>query len=200
MGLFHHHGRHPNFSPQVLFVDVTLSIEWLRRRGTKHLRLSVRRDGTVRVSSASGASEQTVRAFVNAHLDWIERARKKLANHAQTRLPDLPTADLAAKREEARRLVEEILQHVLPIYGFTHKTIRIKQQKTRWGSCSSEGNLNFNLRIIQLPRALAEYLVIHEVCHLKEMNHSARFWTLVARGYPDYPAARRALRTGYRLS
>ncbi len=141
-----------------------------------------------------------MRLFVEAHLDWIERARNRFAHGTAIRLPPIAKDELPRKQLEARRLVEEILQRILPTYGFTYQAIRIKRQKTRWGSCSRRGNLNFNVNIINLPKELAEYLVIHEACHLRELNHSARFWALVARTCPGYREARRSLRTGYRLS
>lgn len=180
-------------------VDGRLSIDWVRRAGTKRLGLSVHQDGRIRVRAPLRCPEQAMRAFADAHVRWIDAARNRLERVMAIRLPPIAKEEVKQKRAEARQLVEAILRRILPTYGFTHKAIRIKQQKTRWGSCSSQGNLNFNLRIIQLPPELAEYLVVHELCHLQEMNHSARFWALVARTCPAYREMRRALRTGYRL-
>lgn len=71
------------------------------------------------------------------------------------------------------------------IYGVKFNKINIKNQKTRWGSCSKKGNLNFNYKIILLPEQLADYIIVHELCHLKEFNHSQKFWNLVAKTIPD---------------
>ena len=96
-------------------------------------------------------------------------------------------------REAARTLVKERLEYFNSMYGFTIGKIAIRDQRSRWGSCSRKGNLNFNYRIALLPPHLADYIVVHELCHLKEFNHSKQFWDLVARTVPDYLACRKAL-------
>jgi len=97
-------------------------------------------------------------------------------------------------REEARRLVKERLSHWNEHYKHPLRKIFIKQHRSRWGSCSERGNLNFNYKIIFLPPVLQDYIVVHELCHLREFNHSPAFWALVAQTLPDYLARRRALR------
>jgi len=72
------------------------------------------------------------------------------------------------------------------VYGFKFNKIAIKNQKTRWGSCSKKGNLNYNYKIVLLPEKSADYIIVHELCHLKEFNHSRKFWNLVERALPDY--------------
>ncbi len=200
MGIWSSIGKRTPVEHGTFVLDGRLVITWTRRARTKRLGLSVHQDGRVCARVPLRCSERALGLFVDAHLDWIERARTRFERTTAIRLPPIAKAELRQKRVEARELVERILQRILPTYGFAYATIRIKQQKTRWGSCSSRGNLNFNVRIIQLPKELAEYLVIHEVCHLRELNHSPRFWALVGRTCPGYRDARRALRTGYRLS
>jgi hypothetical protein len=80
-------------------------------------------------------------------------------------------------------------------YGYTYGRVSVKSQKSRWGSCSLAGNLNFNWRLLLAPLPVLDYVVVHELCHLKEPNHGPGFWRLVARGCPDYAARRRWLRT-----
>jgi len=82
--------------------------------------------------------------------------------------------------ETARTLVHSRLEHFNKFYNFSYKRVFIKSQSTRWGSCSSKGNLNFNYRIALLPSHLADYIIVHELCHLKEFNHGKSFWDLVA--------------------
>lgn len=80
------------------------------------------------------------------------------------------------------------------LYGFKYKRVAIKEQKTKWGSCSSLGNLNYNWHLIFAPKDVSDYVVAHEVCHLKEMNHSKRFWNLVEKHCPSYQEKRKFLR------
>lgn len=83
-------------------------------------------------------------------------------------------------------LVNSIIDTIQPIHAFKYKDIRIRNQKTRWGSCSNKGNLNFNYKIVKLPYSLAKYLVIHELCHLEHLDHSRSFWNLVSTLEPNY--------------
>ncbi len=97
-------------------------------------------------------------------------------------------------KERARFLVHAHLARINQIYNFSFNRVCVKNHKSRWGSCSKKGNLNFNYKIIHLPVELAEYIVVHELCHLKELNHSSRFWALVVKAVPDYKARRRKLK------
>ncbi|MDB5264503.1 MAG: putative metal-dependent hydrolase [Parcubacteria group bacterium] len=142
-----------------------------------------------------------VEAFVAKHADWIERAQERI----EKRKPRLPKEQLPRIRrnskaykeaqEQARTLVTARLIHFNKVYNFTYGTISIRNQKTRWGSCSAKGNLSFNYRIAFLPPELADYIIVHELCHTKEHNHSPRFWVEVARTIPNYLALRNQLRT-----
>jgi hypothetical protein len=104
------------------------------------------------------------------------------------------------KREQARRFIEHRIKYFNDYYGFKINRIAIKNTSTRWGSCSSKGNLNFNYRIIYLRPALQDYLLAHELCHLGQLNHSKKFWALVAQTIPDYIKINKELkRTPVRL-
>lgn len=89
-------------------------------------------------------------------------------------------------KERARVFVHERLEVVNKEYGFLYNRVAIRDQKSRWGSCSAKGNLNFNYRIQFLPLHLADYIIAHELCHLKEFNHGKGFWELVERAVPEY--------------
>jgi hypothetical protein len=82
-------------------------------------------------------------------------------------------------------------------YGLKWKKVMIKNQKTRWGSCSRQGNINFNYKIALLPERAVDYIIVHEMCHLVEMNHSRKFWNLVAKTVPDHREVRRDLRKNH---
>ena len=98
------------------------------------------------------------------------------------------------RREQARRFITSRINYFNGFYNFKINRIAIKNQTSRWGSCSSKGNLNFNYKIIYLRPALADYLIVHELCHLGELNHSKRFWALVCKAIPDYVEINRELR------
>lgn len=97
-------------------------------------------------------------------------------------------------REHARALVHARIQYFNEHYQFRVGKVFIKNHKSRWGSCSEKGNLNFNYKIAFLPLELADYIIVHELCHLAEFNHSERFWGHVARTIPDHTHRRRHLR------
>lgn len=98
------------------------------------------------------------------------------------------------KREQARRFVENRLSYFNKFYKFEINHVSIKNTSTRWGSCSSKGNLNFNYKIIYLRSQLSDYLIVHELCHLGQLNHSKRFWALVKQTIPDYVIINKELR------
>ncbi len=97
-------------------------------------------------------------------------------------------------KDQARALVIKKIEKYNRFYNFKYNRLTIRNQVSRWGSCSQLGNLNFNYKIIFLPEKLADYIIVHELCHLKEFNHSPRFWALVAQTFPDYLQLRKDLK------
>ena|SRR3990167_2239629 len=98
------------------------------------------------------------------------------------------------KKEAARIFVLERINYFNQFYHFRIRRVAIKNQKTRWGSGSSKGNLNFNYKIIYLPKRLADYLIVHELCHLEQLNHSKKFWDLVSKTMPSYKRINKILK------
>jgi predicted metal-dependent hydrolase len=97
-------------------------------------------------------------------------------------------------RQQAKAVVSGALELYRERMGVTYESLVIKDQKTRWGSCSSKGNLNFSWRLILAPKSVLDYVVVHELAHLREMNHSSRFWRIVEEYYGEYKAAERWLK------
>ncbi len=97
-------------------------------------------------------------------------------------------------KERARILVHERLNHWNQLYGFTYNRVAIRNQCSRWGSCSTKQNLNFNYRLIFLPIELVDYVIVHELCHLKHFNHGKEFWATVAETIADYESRKEKLR------
>jgi predicted metal-dependent hydrolase len=96
--------------------------------------------------------------------------------------------------DEALRVIPERVRFYAPVVGVTYGRITIRNQRTRWGSCSAKGNLNFNCLLMKAPPEVLDYVVVHELCHRLEMNHSPRFWAQVERVLPDYKVSRKWLR------
>ena len=97
-------------------------------------------------------------------------------------------------RESVRAFAHDRLAHFNQFYNLTYARVAIRNQRTRWGSCSQKGNLNFHYKIALLPEHLRDYVIVHELCHLAQMNHSAKFWQLVAQTIPNHTLARKELR------
>lgn len=110
------------------------------------------------------------------------------------------TKHYRAHKEIARALIHERLEHYNAYYQLPYKRVAVRNQRRRWGSCSSLGNLNFNYKILFLPEEIRDYIIVHELCHLKELNHSPRFWALVAEMMPAYNEYRKMLRRFDRMT
>ena len=105
-----------------------------------------------------------------------------------------PSQKFLAYKSQALFIAQEKIAHFNQFYNFSVGKITIRNQKTRWGSCSKKGNLNFNYKLALLPTDLADYLVVHELCHIGEFNHSQNFWNLVGKTIQDYEKRRAELK------
>ena len=124
-----------------------------------------------------------IEAVLAAHQDWIAHERAAQAPRLRLRAGDVSEADA---RAAARELVRMVLDEEAPALGVTYGRVEIRDQRTRWGSCSPRGTLSFNWRLALAPFEVLDYVVVHELCHLREPNHSARFWRLVASRRPAW--------------
>lgn len=164
-----------------------------RHRRARRIRLVVESDGSVTLTLPYRASLETARTLLASKRDWILAARERMRREPAKLLMQGGTEEYEKNKETARRLIADRVRHFQTIYQVTHRGLSIRNQKTRFGSCSSEGHLSFNYRLLFLPEHLLDYVVVHELCHLKELNHSARFWAEVARTIPDYRERKRQL-------
>jgi predicted metal-dependent hydrolase len=166
----------------------------------RSIRLVVHPEKGLQVTIPKRVSKSTAEKFMLQKSEWIlkhlERFKETLGNSSKK----LTAKEIKQYKEEARTLAAARLAHFNSFYNFPYNTVSIKAQKTRWGSCSRKRNLNFNYKIALLPPHLTDYIIVHELCHLAQMNHSAKFWSLVAQTIPDHLVRRKDLRTGaYRL-
>ncbi len=167
-----------------------------KSKRARRLRLAVFCDGSVVVTAPHRMSDSAIEQFITQKSQWVI---DKLDYFKQFPGRQLKTKgerqkDFVEHKEKAFLLAKDRIEHFNNIYGFKYRRISIKNQKTLWGSCSKKGSLNFNYKIALLSLNFADYIIVHELCHLGEFNHSKRFWALVAKTIPDYWAIRKLLR------
>jgi predicted metal-dependent hydrolase len=173
--------------------DMQFSYTLRENPRARRITVTVLRDGTVRVTKPRRVSVREVERFVERCGDWIERAQKQFARLPKTSHIETSKKEYEKCKAAAHELAQRRVAHFNTFYRVPVSKIIIRNQKSRWGSCSRNGVLSFNYRILFLPPHLADYIVVHELCHLHEMNHSKRFWALVAHIVPNYHECRREL-------
>lgn len=161
------------------------------------MRVLILPDGTVRLTRPKWMPKILAEKLAKGKELWIRTRLTDLAGMNRS-LSGLGRGHYLANKEMARECIERKAGYWSRFYGWDYGRISIRNQKTRWGSCSRKGNLNFNYKLAFLPDKLGDYIVVHELCHLREMNHSQKFWTLVARAVPDYRNVRKKLK-GYAI-
>ena len=129
--------------------------------------------------------------FIEKNKNWIFKNSEKFSKNKK--IP-LSINNWKNKKLEFLEIAKERVEFFNDFYNFKYKNIFVKDTKSRWGSCSSVGNLNFNYRIFLLKPEERDYVIVHELCHLKEMNHSGKFWDLVEKKSPEYKNIRRDLK------
>lgn len=169
---------------------ITYQILYSRR---KTLAIQVKRDGQVVVRSPFGVLEKQIDGFVSSHKVWIQKQLEAVEKRREQ------TRTFSEEEEKQyRKAAREVLSRKTAWWAKTMQVdygrIAIRSQATRWGSCSSLGNLNYNWKLILLPEPIQDYVVVHELAHRIEMNHSARFWAVVEQYLPDYQERRKQLR------
>ena len=158
------------------------------RSARKTMGLEIKPDGTVLVRVPYTVSDEQARKFVNKHKKWIENKLEKIKNrkNEETEVEKLTFTQIQELAEKALKYIPERVAFYAPKVGVKYGKITIRNQKTRWGSCSSKGNLNFNCLLMLAPAEVIDSVVVHELCHRIEMNHSKKFYSEVRRVYPKY--------------
>jgi predicted metal-dependent hydrolase len=154
----------------------------------------VKPDGTVCVTIPRRGSRREAAAFAEAQRDWIERQLRRLERERASRPPDPPPELVRAGRSRALRELPPRLRELAAQFGLAVSRISIRNQRARWGSCSRNGHICLNWRLVTMPAWVRDYVLIHELMHLKRMDHSPKFWKLVEAACPDWRGARRWLR------
>ena len=170
----------------------------LIRSSRRTIAVEVTRDARMIVRVPCRATQKAVDYFISEHADWIEAHLAKMRTRQNIlAAKSIPPIDPAEIRYLANRAVQEIpprVERYAHIIGVTYGRITIRNQTSVWGSCTAKGNLNFNCLLRKMPSDVVDYVIVHELCHRRQMNHSALFWAEVAKYCPNYQEERKWLR------
>ena len=162
----------------------------LIRSSRKTVAIQITPAGEVILRCPSRMSKREAEAFLESKRSWVETQLKKLPQPQRK----LTEEEVTALARQAAAEIPLIVEKASKTMGISYGRISIRSQRTRWGSCSAKGNLNFNCLLMLCPMEVREYVVIHELCHRTELNHSPRFWALVETYCPDYLRQRKWLK------
>ena len=170
----------------------------LIRSRRKTLVIEITPDAKVVVRAPLKVPVTEINRFIGEKADWIDKHIKMMEKRKEERKSadrqPLSKQEIKLLTTKAKRILPERVRYYAEIMGVEYGRITIRMQKSRWGSCSSKKNLNFNCLLMLTPQEIIDYVVVHELCHLKEMNHSPRFWAEVEKVLPDYKERRKWLR------
>jgi predicted metal-dependent hydrolase len=164
------------------------AVHFVRMRQARRYVMRVRPDGDLRVTIPRGGSRSEAERFVERHRSWAERQR------ARTIAGRRPAGEVRALRNRAAAELPPQLLALAATLGLTVARVTIRDQRSRWGSCSPKGHIALNFRLLLMPADVREYVLVHELMHLKQPNHSRRFWRLVEGACSGFREAERWLR------
>lgn len=173
----------------------TKQIKVIRSR-RKTISIEIRPDCSVIVRAPYRMSKVSINQFIQEKQWWIEQHLLKMQERCKrlSAQEKFTIEELQNLADQALTYFPLVVAHYAEMMGITYGKITIRNQRTRWGSCSSKGNLNFNCLLMLLPEEIREYVIIHELCHRREMNHSVGFWAEVEKYCPDYRKLRKRLK------
>ena len=172
--------------------ELKIPIE-LNRAKRKTLAVTITPEGGLLIKAPKKMPEKEIKRFLEQRRYWIYKQTKKTLAEKENRI-HRSEAELKKLKEQARMVLTEKTDYYKSIIGVEYKRLRIGDQKTRWGSCSSKATISYNWRLVLMPEEIMDYVVVHELCHLLEMNHSEFFWNHVSDVIPDYKVRRKWLK------
>lgn len=168
------------------------------KSGRRTISIEVTPECDVIVRAPYLTSRREIERFLDDKTDWINRTvrrmEKRKAESAVNKGKRLDDEEIMTLCEQAKEIIPVKAEHYASVLGVNYGRITIRNQKTRWGSCSSKQNLNFNCLLLRAPEEILDYVVVHELCHIRHMDHSKAFWTEVEKILPDYKKRRKWLK------
>ena len=158
----------------------------------KTVSISVNKNGVI-IKAPIGTDKKTIEALLKKHSNWIEK-HIILQKKKEALTSGLTEDDIKDLKKKAKVYLKEKTDYYAKVMGLKYGRITITSAQKRFGSCSSEGNISYSYRLMLYPEAAREYVVVHELAHLKEMNHSSKFYAIIAKVLPDYKIRKRLLK------
>ena len=165
-----------------------------KSKRAKRIRLAVYCDGRVIITSPFEVQLPVIEKFISEKTRWVLAKILFFKSRGNRVIRKFSKKDYLENKERTLVLFKERINFYSKMYDFSYGKISVKNQKTRWGSCSRNKNISLNYKIVFLSSRLQDYIIVHELCHLKEFNHSRNFWALVQQILPDYLELRKELR------
>lgn len=169
------------------------------RSKRKTVAIRVNADLSVTLRVPRFITKKEIEKILEEKEGWIRKHQEEIIRRKEEyeamNVPKLTPSEIRELADKALKYIPDRVAYFAPIVGVNYGRITIRNQKTRWGSCSSKGNLNFNCLLMLAPPEVIDYVVVHELCHRKQMNHSAAFWNEVAKVLPDYKTSVKWLKT-----
>ncbi len=164
-------------------------------RQARSVRVVVNCDANVSIVTPKGFDKNLIDVFIAQKEEWIKEKIEYFKSRKKIELrKDVMQGNYNTCKARAKKMIKERVEYYNSFYNFKYNRISVKKQSTKWGSCSGKKNLNFNYKLLFLPQEMADYVVVHELCHLREMNHSKKFWDLVAKVFPNFKEIRKEMR------
>jgi len=168
---------------------VPMEVDYVINKTNRNsIKIRVSSDLKILVEAPAGTSVKTIEEFILTKQDWIKKqiAKIDLENQSAESMGPITQEELKEIKKQAKKVIPERVEYYANKAGITYNRIAIRLQKTRWGSCSADGNLNFNCLLVLMPLEVLDSVVVHELCHRHHMNHSKAFYDEVNALYPDY--------------
>ncbi|EKE16366.1 MAG: hypothetical protein ACD_11C00018G0002 [uncultured bacterium] len=179
---------------RIVLKNIEIEYELKKSKRARQMRLVVDYFGKISVTIPWRLNEKTAEDFLIKKSDWILERKEYFSKFKDKTFIKTSRKDYLKHKETARKIITERVKYFNGFYNFKFNRINIKNQKTLWGSCSQGGNLNFNYILALVSAEIVDYIVVHELCHLWEFNHSKEFWRLVGLTIPDHKEKRKLVK------